>query len=291
LKKLIVFLGILALVLGTGGVVKVLAAPYGTDVTIYDQAPVDNVNKLLPAREDGETEPGCINNQSWDLEGYQQSTKILTVIGGFDFASGKADSYTEPLGALFFKIGSVAPGYGAAAPPIGNQGTGDAYSSVANSLNWKYDYAIQFAFDTTHNIYTYTLWQDQTGDYSAKVILHGPDGAAAGDVSNPWNIGTGWTQIGGTNTFTYLTGQTDAQTGYLGGSHNVITGIDLSFLIDPNTGVNDLTWLHLTYGCGNDNLMGQVPYGSVPLPPSVLLLGSGLVGLVGLGWKRKARAS
>lgn len=287
MRKLVVFLGVLALFLSAAGVGQVMAAPYGTDITINDQAPVFATS--LPANEDGETEPGCLTGQGWDLEGFQQSGATLTIIGGFNFATGVVGGYQEDLGALFLK-NTGAPGYGAASQPIGNLGTGDHNSLVANNMNWSYDYAILFNFGATN---TYTLWQDNTGNYSAKVILHGWDGRAAGDVSNPWSISTatgdGWTQLGGTNTFNYYTGMLDGQTGYTGGLHNVITGIDLSFLCTA-PGLNDLTWLHLTYDCGNDNLMGQVPPNSVPIPPSALLLGSGLVGLVGLGWRRKRTA-
>ena len=105
-------------------------------------------------------------------------------------------------------------------------------------------------------------------------------------------IAEGWSSYK-TGTFTYTSGLSDAALGgdYVGGSHNVISGIDLSFLVtDPNLG-NPLTYLHLTYGCGNDNLMGEIAANTVPIPPSALLLGTGLLGLVGLGWRRRRQSS
>ena len=49
----------------------------------------------------------------------------------------------------------------------------------------------------------------------------------------------------------------------------------------------DFLDLHYTYGCGNDFMMGQTTGASIPLPPSAILLGTGLLGLVGLRWRRR----
>lgn len=45
--------------------------------------------------------------------------------------------------------------------------------------------------------------------------------------------------------------------------------------------------------CGNDTMVATATLGDnpVPLPPSALLLGTGLVGLVGLGWRRSRQSS
>jgi len=289
MKKLIVLMGTLALVLGTAGLGQVLAGPYGTNITIYDNAPIPGPGPGVGVgNEDQETEPSTYTGQGWDLEAFKQKGSTLSIIGGFDFATGQVHesgqpAFTEPLGALFFKTGALAPAYGA----VANAGTDDAHTSLANSLLWNYDYAMTFNF--TNN--TYTLYSDL--NHTANVIMHSSDGGQfTTDCANPWNIGTGWTSVL-TNNFTYLTNQTDAQVDgdLLGGTHNVITGIDLNFLVtDPSLG-NPLTWLHFTYDCGNDNLMGQIPAGSVPLPPAALLLGTGLLGLVGLHWRKKGRAS
>jgi MYXO-CTERM domain-containing protein len=291
MKKLAIVLG-LALAIGTAGVAKVQAGTYGTDITIYDNAvgPTSGWwNQGSSPGEDQETEynpttgQGTQTGQQWDLEAFQQKKNILSIIGGFNFPTGVTQGdklYTEPLGALFLRTG-VAPPYG-----VGNTGgTGTALNSI-----WGYDYAITFAFNAASTGGTYTVWTP--GD-NAAVQLHNTDGDTVGNVSNPLTIVEGTWNTLTTGTFTYTSGLTDAQLGneYLGGDHNVISGIDLSFLVtDPNLG-NPLTFLHLTYGCGNDNLMGEIAASSVPIPPSALLLGTGLLGLAGLGWRRRRQSS
>jgi hypothetical protein len=55
-----------------------------------------------------------------------------------------------------------------------------------------------------------------------------------------------------------------------------------------------LTFLWGTGTCANDILTGQVGGGgnpNVPVPPTVWLLGSGLLGMVGLGWRRRNRTN
>jgi hypothetical protein len=289
MKKLIIFLGILALVIGTGGVAKVYASPYGTNITIYDRASLPAPVPAIGGYEDGETEPGMINNQSWDLEAFKQSGKTLSIIGGFDFKTGLADNGAsfEPLGDLFIKRGTTPPTYG-----VGNVNVG--YEQPIVDANWYgYEFALTFTFGP-NNVNTYKIY---TNSGSATVdTSHGADGQTQGDVSNPWRIGNGWTTDGVAHSFNYFTNQTNLQVSdgtaldptLGGGLHNVISGIDLSFLLNPGQTTNpDMAWLHLTYKCGNDNLMGNIPANSVPVPPSVLLLGTGILGLVGFGWRRR----
>jgi len=299
MRKLVVLLGVLALVIGTGGVAKL----HASDITIYDNAIGPNPwwnrgTANNSSSEDQETEynaagysqQGTQIGQQWDLEAFRQNKNLLSIIGGFNFPTGKTDGYIEPLGALFLKTVS-APPYG-----LNNFAGNDVNPGIVSNSFWDYDYAITFAFkfDAKGNSTggTYTVYQ---AGANPTVILHNQTGGTVGDVSNPLTISDGWDFLQ-TGTFTYITGLKDSDPlldgNLLGdennvGSHNVISGIDLSFLKDPKYGGNPDTYLHLTYGCGNDNLMGEIPAGTVPVPPSVLLLGTGLLGLVGLRRFRK----
>ena len=70
----------------------------------------------------------------------------------------------------------------------------------SSNSNFGYNYAI--TFDFTNN--KYTVYQAET---AATVKLHGPDGQAYGDVSNPWTIAAGWNPLDGYvgQAFTYET--------------------------------------------------------------------------------------
>lgn len=71
-----------------------------------------------------------------------------------------------------------------------------------------------------------------------------------------------------------------------GPSHdnNTVT-VDLNDIL----GIGAWSFFWGTATCGNGPITGGFDTG-VPLPPSALLLGSGLLGLIGLGWRRKSKA-
>jgi hypothetical protein len=85
------------------------------------------------------------------------------------------------------------------------------------------------------------------------------------------------------------------------GSYTQLGGSDIStYLIDLVFSYKDLEldFDHFDFmvksgTCGNDTMVATATLGDspVPLPPSALLLGTGLVGLVGLGWRRRRQSS
>jgi hypothetical protein len=99
--------------------------------------------------------------------------------------------------------------------------------------------------------------------------------------SNPWQVSAGqdlmWLFNGNAR---YFTGLSDADVGFLGDVDGIPSHYGIIF-----DGLNDLVdagyLYHYTYQCGNDNLIGRIPE-----PTQMLLLGTALLGLAGIGRKK-----
>lgn len=77
----------------------------------------------------------------------------------------------------------------------------------------------------------------------------------------------------------------DVGTLFQGYTTNCDVVINLSGL--PDFDPSNFGFLWGTGTCANDTTEGGQGFPPLPLPPSALLLGSGLLGLVGLGWRRR----
>ncbi len=228
------------------------------NITVYDGLGV--------ATEDGEVEPGCLNRQEWDLEGFFQKGSSLAMVGGFDFVNGVAgyDKYTS--GDIFIDIDGDAQ-YGTT-----NINGGSGQETVGNTFG--YDYVLDMDFASL----TYSVFK--LNDSTTTTVWYGMN-----EESNPWKYDAGGELLAGYENLDmeYVTGLTDADCGFSGGIHYAV-GVDLSFLA-PGT---DFT-SHFTMGCGNDNLMGKGT-APVPEPATMLLFGTGIAGLLGVGRKRLRKA-
>jgi hypothetical protein len=158
------------------------------------------------------------------------------------------------------------------------------------------DYRYNYVIDVDWAKGRYTVWTNAgEGDVPTPVdiVLFEQNYGA-----NPWARNGGGTEIAsGAGTFSMISAS-DAQTGFIGGTHNSVS-FDLTWLagILGEDATTTPMWFHFTEECGNDNLMGNLPGGwqpgpitppgVVPEPASMGILGMGLLGLIATRLRKK----
>jgi hypothetical protein len=253
------------------GVGPAFAGPYGTNITIYDGLTFQNSTGTGVGQEDNETEPGMIQGQQWDLEGFFLKGQALTIVGGYNFYTGQENMKA---GDIFIDVNGDAV-YSPNSPSVMNTAIG--YSDLANS-NWKYDYVL----DIDWSAGTYNLLKIG----SNALLRIGEYGKDHNKPSNPWLFVSGEEKTIASGSFNTYNKESQADTGLLGGAGAFPGGNNhyvATFDLSPLTGMEIL--LHSTMECGNDNILGKGT--PVPEPSTLLLLGGGLLGLVGLSRRNR----
>lgn len=225
-----------------------MAGIFGADITLQNDG--NSTSKSWEGKyEDQETEPGTVHSQAWDLEGMFLNGTKLTLVGGYDFKNGYGGTTS---GDVFVDID-------------GNAQFGSTNTSLTKNSNTTNLSGYDLVLDLNFSSMTFDVIKLVQG---ASVVRTGTDIAG----SNPWKWVSGGDTLYSGLGFTYISGLTNSQTGFQGGSHYAIT-LDVSFLSG-----SDATF-HNTMSCGNDNLMGRA---HVPDAAATLsLFGAALVGLVG----------
>lgn len=198
--------------------------------------------------EDQETEKGMVNAQYWDLEGFFLKGTELTMVGGYNFIKGQQDLMS---GDIFLSAAGLP----------------------SEDTNYGYNYVVDLNFSSM-SYEVIDLNSKSNGTFVDVAV------AANSGYSTPWQYFKGVDDTvvsAGKIDYDYISDEIDN----LVGKYHHAVGIDLSFL-----GANTDFLAHFTMECGNDNLIGKGQTAPVPEPATMILFGSGLLGLAGLRRKK-----
>jgi hypothetical protein len=146
--------------------------------------------------------------------------------------------------------------------------TGWIPGGTAQTYNFSMQYVRQGTFFEA-TAAEYGLWYFDSNPVSAPAFGTNADTPNAG-----WHLLSGNTDLDHTNSF-----QTVTASGTIAGFQPQWFAVTLEGQTLWDTDRTEFDNISLTTQC--------TPSSAVPIPPTALLLGSGLLGLVGLGWRRK----
>ncbi len=238
----------------------------GTDITVWDGL---GAKPVSGHGEDNETEPGTVQGQEWDLEGFfLTSDNVLQLVGGYNFYGGimYGNDLIMP-GDLFIDVDGL-------------------FGSRDHGSHMGYEYAVSWV-----NVAN-TVGNNSPEKATVYKLGRGVELLSVTDItdSDPWKLGDsgvkpGRVDVQNSVTYTPDVRSLDEVSLWNGrGVHNIVE-FDLNWLIDD---MKDEEWwtgeinVHYTYQCGNDLIKGS---GSLVLPddPGVVIPEPASITLMGLG--------
>jgi len=275
------------IIAGVAGVLALSHASFAANVTVADGSILPGIGS---GNEDQENEPAASFAQMWDLEALVVNGPTLSIVGGFPMLTHNSGFSAFKLGDIFIDTdGNFV------APPFSRDVPIQSDGFLRNS-GFNFEYVVRFnrtAGPSASQVITGFDVIELTSDSRLMPILYADGLYPTLDDSNPYQykdengatvkiVGSGSIAAG---TLAYTPNLTDGQISTMfggdvnvtGGSHNVLT---LTF-----TGFNPLdltTDLHLTMGCGNDNILGRLAGDGQNAPDggaTLALLGLGLASL------------